>query len=191
MASGSDGHGFAAAAAAFAVVAVAGCATPPPAPPPQLATVAPVDHPVASRPAPPPRPVDLRWAFSATGAPCTARASGPGGSLQIQAIGSQPLRITARFTTAPRAASPGARPARLSFNGAAGTWSLPGTWQNSVFTSKQGLDEHAVATILGLLGGGTAVIAAGSLQLGTARLPAANADGNAWVQCPKALIAGP
>jgi hypothetical protein len=135
--------------------------------------------------------VDLHWAFTATASACTASASGPGGSLRIQADGRQPLTITARFTTAARAIPPRARPAKLSFSGAAGAWNLAGTWQNSAFRSKQRLDEQGVATILDLLGSGTAIISAGPIQLGTARLPAANAEGNAWVQCPKNLMAGP
>jgi hypothetical protein len=191
MAFGNNGHGFAALAAAIAVMAVAGCDTPAPAPPAPVAVVAPAERPAATRPAAPPKPVDLHWAFTATASTCTARASGPGGSLQIQADGSQPLTITARFTTPSHAIPPRARPAKLTFRGEAGTWTLAGTWQTGAFTSKQRLDEHGVATILGLLGGGIAVISAGPIQLGTARLPAANAAGNAWVQCPKTLMNGP
>ena len=190
MALGSNGYGFAASAAVFAVMAVAGCATPPPAPPAPIATAAPPERPVAPRPVAPPKPVDLRWAFTASAAACAAIASGPGGSLQIQADGGQPLVITAKFTTAAHI-PPRARPARLSFSGAAGNWNLAGTWQNNRFTTRQRLDEHAVATVLGLLGGGSAIVSAGTIQLGTARLPAASTEGNAWVQCPKTLMAAP
>ncbi len=190
MAFGSNEHRSAASPAAIlaAVMAVAGCAAQPPAPPPAVATVIPAERPAPPRPAAPlPKPVDLHWAFTTTGSTCTALASGPGGSLQLLADSSRQLTVTARFTQSARAIPLNARPARLIFRGPAGTWSLAGTWQNRAFSNKQHLDEHGVANILGLLGGGTAIVSAGPLNLGTARLPAANTEGSSWVQCPKTL----
>ena len=173
-------------------VAVAGCATTPPPAAPVIASASPVERaPPVSRPPPPPRPVDLRWTFTSSAASCTALASGPGGSFQIQTNPGRRMLVTAKFTTLSHAAPRRPRPAKLSFTGPAGNWVLAGTWQNRAFTNEQPLDEHGVANILGLLGGGAAVLTAGPLQLGTARLPAASGDGNAWVQCPKQAMAAP
>ncbi len=172
---------------------LAACATPAPpaAPPPVVATVTPVEKPVAPpRPPPPVRPIDLRWAFSAAPGLCTALASGPGGSLQIQSTTAGQITLMARFASAGRPTQR-ARPAKLSFAGTAGDWSVPGTWQGTAFTSTRPLDERGVASVLGLLGGGTALVTAGPLQIGSARLPPSSGDGNAWAQCPKQMMAQP
>ena len=190
------GHGFplrtSSTASLLATLVLGACATPapPPAAPPVMAMAAPVERPVAPpRPAPP-RPVELRWTFSASPAMCTALASGPGGSLQIQTGPPRQIVLVATFAAAPRPAKR-ARPAKLSFSGAAGDWSVPGAWRGTAFTSTLPLDERGVASVLGLLGGGTASVTAGPLQLGSARLPPPSGDGNAWVQCPKQLMAQP
>ncbi len=182
------------ASALMATLMVAACAsTPPPTPSPAaIATVAPVERPIAApRPAPAPKPVDLRWAFSATPQLCTALASGPGGSFRIQTTAGRQLLLTASFTSPGRSAMQHVRPAKLSFSGAAGEWSVPGTWQGNAFTSTRPLDERSVASVLGLLGGGTAAVTAGPLRVGSARLPSSSGDGNAWVQCPKQMLAAP
>ena len=98
--------------------------------------------------------------------------------------------LVAKFTAAGRP-TPRARPAKLSFSGAAGDWSVPGTWQGTTFTSTRPLDERSVASVLGLLGGGTAAVTAGPVQIGSARLPPSSGDGNAWVQCPKQMMGQP
>ncbi len=181
----------ASASALLATLLLSACARPaPPVPPaPPVATIAPVERPIVSpKPVPPPRPVDLRWAFTTGADLCTAIASGPGGSLQVQTGASRQIVLVARFTAAGRPAQR-ARPAKLSFSGAAGNWSVPGTWQDASFTSTRPLDERGVASVLGLLGGGNASVTAGPLRVGSARLPPAGNDGNAWVQCPKQMMA--
>ena len=117
---------------------------------------------------------------------CTATASGPGGSLQIQTTTARQILLTATFGPAAHARR---RPAKFTFSGAAGDWSMPGTWQGNVFTSSRPLDERGVASVLGLLGGGTAAVSAGSLRVGSARLPPSSAEGSAWVICPKQMMA--
>ena len=152
---------------------------------------APADRPApAPRPPSPPRPIDLRWSFSANPGTCTALASGPGGSLRIQTDAPRQITLVARFVSAARPPQR-ARPAKLTFSGAAGDWSVPGTWQGSSFTSTGPLDERGVANVLAVLGGGTASVWAGPTQIGSARVPPSSSDGNAWVQCPKQIIAQP
>ncbi len=183
-----------AASSLLVTLALGACATtPPPQPPPPVASATPVERPAPPPrpPASPPKPVDLHWAFSTGADACTAVASGPGGLFQVQTTAARQIMVTARFATTARAVPPRARPAKLSFNGAAGEWSMPGTWQRNEFTSTLPLDERGVASVLGLLGGGTAAISAGPLQVGSARLPSSGRDGSAWVQCPKQMIAVP
>ena len=176
MALGSSKAGLHIARAVVLLAAVAGCASkPPPAAPAVVATVSPVEKaPPPVRPAPPPRPVDLRWTFISKQPDCAAIASGPGGSFQIQTSPDRRVVVTAKFTVLSHAVPKQPSPAKLSFSGPAGSWVLTGIWRNRAFTDEQPLDEHAVADILGLLGGGIAVVTAGPLQLGDS--PAASGE---------------
>ncbi|WP_158743276.1 hypothetical protein [Acidisphaera sp. L21] len=169
---------------------LAGCATtPPPAPVAVVEPPPPEVPPQPPRPLPLPKPVDLRWAFTTTPDACTALASGAGGALQVVTTANHQIVMTARFTPIKRALPARAKQAKLAFNGPAGRWTMPGAWQNREFSVSRPLDERGLASILGLLGGGTAVITAGAFHLGSAHLPPSSADGNAWVQCPKQIIA--
>lgn len=136
-----------------------------------------------------PKTVDLRWAFTTGADLCTALASGPGGSFQIQTTTARQVLVTARFSSAIASAG-GAKPAKLSFSGPAGDWSMAGTWHRREFATSRSLDELGMASVLGLLGGGTASVTAGTAHVGTAHLPPSSAEGNAWVQCPKQMMAG-
>ena len=177
-------------AALLATLTAAACtSTPPPAPPVAVATIAPVEEPApAPRPPPPVKPVDLHWVFSPAGDTCTAVAKASRVSLELQTTAAREVLVKASFPT-PAHPSARTRPAKLTFAGSAGTWSIPGAWRGHVFSSARPLDERSLATLLGLLGGGTVVVKANAAQAGSMRVPPAGADGNAWVECPKHMLA--
>lgn len=156
------------------------CNTPPPVlgmpqPPPPALPQAPPPTPVA------PAPVTSSWRFN--GSACSARASGPGLSLDVIASGSEvrllispTRRISRRVNT----------DVPVAFIGRSGNWTLAGHISNvRQIAAVSPMSEDAVSRVLVLLSGGTIRTDNGRAGLPILRVPDAGQPGRAWFECVK------
>ncbi|MGH7122224.1 MAG: hypothetical protein ACREFP_25060 [Acetobacteraceae bacterium] len=149
---------------------------PPPAPPPPPLPVAPAV-------------VSTNWSFAVGSAGCVAQATGATGGfwVAVQTDG------TVNFTV-----SGGANDGRLlrvgsevpvSFNGPAGSWTVPGQVQGGaklqkIRASVAGGDE-ALSMVLAVLGGGSAKAGDALLAQPDIEIPPAGDAGSRWFACAR------
>jgi hypothetical protein len=162
------GMGLAACTPAPVVVAVP---QPPPPAPPQPPPPAPVA----------PAPVTSHWSFD--GGACSAKASGPGLSLDVIASSIQlslvihpTRRVSHRVNT----------DVPVAFTGRSGNWTLAGRVTDvRQIAAVSPMSEDAVSRVLVLLSGGTIRINNGHAGLPILRVPDAGQPGRTWFECVK------
>ena len=176
----------AAAAAAFLAATLGGCHAPPPPPPPPPLPVPPAFVP------PPTTAVTGRWSFEITGTACVASVSNPDVSLEVQVDhdGRVELSVTGRQVRS--AVTRGGRRARLRFEGAAGSWTLPaGSTSHRAVVAVEPLSEMTANQVLVLLGGGRLRTEIGRAYIPVLRLTDSDVAGRDWFDCVRNQLAPP
>jgi hypothetical protein len=162
------GMGLAACTPAPVVVAV-------PQPPPPAPPQPPPPPPVA------PAPVASNWSFDRTA--CSAKASGPGLSLDVTASSAE-LRLVLHM--ARRVSLRANTDVPIAFTGRSGNWTLAGRLAvPRQLTAASPMSEDAVSRVLVLLSGGTIRISNGRSGLPPLRVPDAAQAGRSWFECVK------
>lgn len=162
------GMGLAACTPAPVVVAV-----PPPPPPAPLQPPPP--------PPLPPAPVASSWSFD--GSACSAKASGPGLSLDVTASSTE---LSLVIHAARRVSQRANTDVPIAFTGRAGNWTVAGRLAAPrQITAASPMSEDAVSRVLVLLSGGTIRINNGRAGLPTLRVPDAGQPGRSWFECAK------
>lgn len=162
------GMGLAACTPAPVVVAV-------PQPPPPAPLQPPSPVPVA------PAPVASRWSFDRSA--CSAKASGPGLSLDVTASSDQ---LSLVIHSVRRVSQRANTDVPVAFTGRSGNWTLAGRVANvRQIAAVSPMSEDAVSRVLVLLSGGTIRISNGRAGLPILRVPDAGQPGRTWFECVK------
>jgi hypothetical protein len=158
---------------------LAGCHTPPPpapAPPPL-----PVPPAFVSRP---PAVVSGRWSFAITDSACVAHASNSDVSLTLRIGHDERVELSVAGRKVRAAVTRGGRSARLRFEGAAGSWTLPArSSAHRAVVAIVPLNQTAANQVLVLLGGGRLRTQVGTAYIPVLRLTDSDVAGRDWFDC--------
>jgi hypothetical protein len=161
-------------------VGLAACTPPPavvavPEPPPSAAPQPPPPAPVA------PALVASNWSFDRSA--CSAKASGPGLSLDVTTSSTElslVIRTSRRVSLRPATEVP------FAFTGRSGNWTLAGRLTGPrQIAAVSPMSEDAVSRVLVMLSGGTIRISNRRAGLPTLRVPDAGQPGRSWFECVK------
>jgi hypothetical protein len=172
------------AAAALLAGTLAGCHAPPPPPPPP--------PPLPVPPAfvsPPPEVVSGRWSFAITDTACVAHASNPDVSLALRIGHDKRVELSVAGRKVRNAVTHGGWRARLRFEGAAGSWTLPArsSAQRAVVAVVP-LNETTAKQVLVLLGGGRLRTEVGRAYIPVLRLTGSDVAGRDWFDCVRSEL---
>jgi hypothetical protein len=166
--------------ALIGVLGLAACTSPPPVvsapqPPPPTPPQPPPPAPAA------PAPVASSWSFDRSA--CSAKASGPGLSLDVTTSSAElsfVIHATRRVSQRANTDLP------IAFTGRSGSWTVTGRLAAPrQITAASPMSEDAVSRVLVLLSGGTIRINNGRAGLPTLRVPDAGQPGRSWFECAK------
>ena len=172
------------AAAALLAGTLAGCHAPPPPPP------APPPLPVPPAfVSPPPAVVSGRWSFAITGTTCVAHASNRDVSLALRIGRDNTVELSVAGRKVRAAVTRGGRRARLRFEGATGSWTLPArSSAHRAVVAVVPLNETVANQVLVLLGGGRLRTEIGTAYVPVLRLTDSDVAGRDWFDCVRSEL---
>jgi hypothetical protein len=171
--------------AGLALIGVLGIGLAACTPPPPAVTVPPPPPPPPAQPLPPspvtPAPVTSNWSFDRSS--CSAKASGPGLSLDVIASRTE-LHLLIHTTHGVSRRANTETP--VAFTGRSGSWSIAGRVANArEIAAVSPISEDVVSRVLVLLSGGTIRTGNGRIGVPILRVPDAGQPGRIWFECVK------
>ncbi|MGH7103190.1 MAG: hypothetical protein ACREFJ_12410 [Acetobacteraceae bacterium] len=169
------------------LLVASGCHAPPK---PPVVAGPPLPLPPPEAPPAPPLPAPARvpanWSFATGSAGCAAQAAADAGGFGISVQSGGMVYFTVSGGTGTMLPLTVGQPVPISFQGPAGSWTLPGAVRSgSAVRARAPAGDEALGMVLAVLGGGTASAGDVALGLPEIEIPPAGPAGSSWFPCAR------